>query len=525
LGWIGAVLLIFGLLSLVLQLFSDFVFAGFDLPWIWGNFVIGALFLGVALVSNIDALRERLHTGEARRAGRYGTAAILSTGLVLALLVMLAFLSTRYHVRWDWTETGSHSLSDQTLKLLADLEEPVVVTALYSAVAAPPARELLGRYEYVSDRFQVEYVDPQARPGLVRELGVSESSLSDGLLHIAIGGESVEVDELTEENLTNALVALTRRDQKKVYFLEGHGERPIEGEEGEGGEGMSFAVEALGNENYVVEKLFLASLGEVPGDADVLVIAGPSGPFHELEHAMLEEYLDRGGALMVLIDPRSETDLYAGLERWGAAVGNDVVVDRVQGLFGRPTSPFAAEYAPHPITEGLREAVLFHMARSVQPAVHANDDFTVLVRTSAESWGETDLDRFDAEGVAELDAEDLPGPVPVAVAGTLGGSAEDAEEDGEASAGRLVVIGDSDFASNALIHQFRNRDLFVNGVNWLLGDVGAISVRPDSARASRLQLTREQFSQIRYLSLFVLPEAIAVIGVIVWWNRRRAPGR
>ena len=174
LGWIGAVLLIFGLLSLVLQLFSDFVFAGFDLPWIWGNFVIGALFLGVALVSNLDALRERLHTGEARRAGRYGTAAILSTGLVLALLVMLAFLSTRYHVRWDWTETGSHSLSDQTLKLLADLEEPVVVTALYAAVAAPPARELLGRYEYVSDRFQVEYVDPQARPGLVRELGVSE---------------------------------------------------------------------------------------------------------------------------------------------------------------------------------------------------------------------------------------------------------------------------------------------------------------------------------------------------------------
>ena len=87
------------------------------------------------------------------------------------------------------------------------------------------------------------------------------------------------------------------------------------------------------------------------------------------------------------------------------------------------------------------------------------------------------------------------------------------------------MVGDSDFASNALIHQFRNRDLFVNGVNWLLGDVGAISVRPDSARASRLQLTREQFSQIRYLSLFVLPEAIAVIGVIVWWNRRRAPGR
>jgi ABC-type uncharacterized transport system involved in gliding motility auxiliary subunit len=87
------------------------------------------------------------------------------------------------------------------------------------------------------------------------------------------------------------------------------------------------------------------------------------------------------------------------------------------------------------------------------------------------------------------------------------------------------VFGDSDFATNQLLLEFRNRDLFLNSVNWLLGDVEAISIRPNQARASRLELSQEQFLQIRYLSLFVLPEAIAVLGVLAWWSRRRAPGR
>ena len=186
-------------------------------------------------------------------------------------------------------------------------------------------------------------------------------------------------------------------------------------------------------------------------------------------------------------------------------------------------SPFAGEYAAHPITEALRDSTLFHMARSVGAASEAEEAFTVLVRTGPESWGETDLGTFFTDGRAELDDADTPGPVAVALAGTvaLGGEGEEGAEPA-----RLVVMGDSDFATNPLIHQFPHRDLFLNSVNWLLGDVEAISIRPDSARASRIQLTRTQFSQIRYLSLFVLPEAIAVLGVFVWWRRppdRRGP--
>src|SRR5262249_58681180 len=89
---------------------------------------------------------------------------------------------------------------------------------------------------------------------------------------------------------------------------------------------------------------------------------------------------------------------------------------------------------------------------------------------------------------------------------------------------RIVVFGDSDFASNELIETFRNRDLFVNGVNWLMGDVEAISIRPVRSRASRFQLTQEQFGSVGALSLGFFPEALLVIGEIGWATRGPTQG-
>ena len=270
-----------------------------------------------------------------------------------------------------------------------------------------------------------------------------------------------------------------------------------------------------------MESLLLAARGEIPDDAHVVVLAGPTRPLHESEHQALRRWVDGGGALLVLIDPRARTDLAGEFELWGVEVGDDVVLDRLQGLFGRPATPFAASYGAHPITAELREASLFHVARSV--TVPAGSPFETIVSTGEESWGERDLDRFYGEGEAELGSDDLPGPVSLAVAGEV--LPEGVAPSDGATPARVVVIGDADFASNQLIAEFLNRDLFVNSVNWLLGDIEAISIRPGQARASRIQLSSEQFMQIRYLSLFVLPELIAAFGVYAWWSRRRAPGR
>lgn len=530
---LGLVGVVFGLLSFLIVLFSGAGLAS-DLGWIGTNLLVGLVLLIAAATLNWNTLRERMSSGEARRAGRYGSSAILGTLLAIGILGMLGFLATRYSKRFDWSEAGVHTLSDQSQKVLAGLESDVEVLALVAKVNDKPMRELLDKYAHASPRFKVEYADPNVRPGLLEQYGITPDELGEGgLVRIAIGGDAVKVSELNEDKITNAMVKLTRTGQKLVYFLEGHGEKAIEGEAGGARDGFARAAEALRNENYTAKELLLASTGEVPADADAVIVAGPRRPLLPEESQALEAYLARGGALLVLVDPRVHTELVAQLAAWGVELGDDVVIDRTLALFGRAMSPFAGRYDPsHEITRDLRDPTLFHEVRSVK----AKSGFTEIVFTGEESWAERDLAVLDAEGKAALDEDDLKGPVPVGVAGrpTLASDAtpaEPAKAEGEAAEAaeaadgakrepRLAVFGDVDFADNEFLDAYSNRNLFVNSVNWLIGDVEAISIRPAQSRASRFQLSAEQFRTIRSLSLFVLPEAIAVLGVFTWWSRR-----
>jgi ABC-type uncharacterized transport system involved in gliding motility auxiliary subunit len=523
LGALGFVFFGFGLLSAVLALFSPVT----DLVWVLGNLGVGVALLVAAGATGFESLRERLSSGEGRRAGKYGSSAVSSTVLGIAILGMIAFLSVRYSTRFDWTDAKVHTLTDQTLEELSRLDQDVEVMAFFNALDAPWVRDLLQRYEYQSEHFLLTFVDPNRRPDIVNALGVDEADLARGLVRMSVGGTSASLKEFSESEITNNLVKLTRSGAKKIYFVSQHNERFFDGEEGESKEGYSRIVEALRQETYAVEPLVLATLEEVPPDADAVVIAGPTRPYLDHEHALLAHYLERGGALMVLVDPRAKTDLYEDLRSWGVELGEDVIVDRLQALFGQATSPMASDYAAHhPITLKLRERTIFPMARSVVVVDTAPGQLETIVATSDQSWAERDLDSWLETGRAEYDeGDDLLGPVPVAVAGrpVLAGTSADAV-DAPNSDPRLVVFGDSDFATNEFVDAYLNRDLFLNAVNWLVGDTEFISLRPNVARASRFELSIEQLRNIQYLSLFVVPEGIAVIGVFAWWIRRRAPG-
>jgi len=513
-GALGLVFIAFGLVSLILYLAG----APSNFLWIVLNFGIGVVFLGGALIANAERIRERVRSSEGRRIGKYGTSAVAQTAILLAIIGLFGFLSTRYHHRFDITEAGVHSLSDRTAKVLAGLERDVEIVALVPTARQIVARDLLSRYEYENPRVHIEYADPNTRPDLVEDESLTPEKLESGILRISIGDDSVEVDEINEEKVTNALVQLTRSGERVVYFLIGHNEHPVEGEGAEDAGGFSLARQALKNENYRVETLLLAATGEVPDDAEVVVVAGATRPLLPQESRALQRFVERGGALWVGIDPRANTNIGEDLARWGVDVGEDIILDRVQGMFGRPMSPLAGEYANHDITRGLREATLFEGARSVQPRREAGGKFTAIVRTSDNSWAERDLERLFNDKQAEYGGDDLRGPVALAVAGSplLDGAAEMPEGVDP----RLVVFGDSDFASNQFIDVFRNRDLFVNSVSWLIGDVEAISIRPATSRASRLALSQNQFAWLSLLSLFVLPQLIMVVGVFVWWRRR-----
>jgi ABC-type uncharacterized transport system involved in gliding motility auxiliary subunit len=519
---------LFGALGMVAILFA---LAGFfmavagaaPLGWSILHGTIGVVLLGVAALINLDGLRERMTSGEARRAGKYGSSSLISTLLVLVILGMGAFLANRYPKRFDWSEQRVHSLSDQTVKVLSALDQDLEALALFRRMEWEPVRGQLDRYAYASERFKIiEIADPNEKPDLLERYGIAPEQLGQGIVHLVYGGESVNVEQPSEETLTNAIVKLTRRGDKVVYFLEGHGENPIDGASGAAEEGYQQAAEALRNENYKIEKLLLAAKSDVPEDADVVVIAGATRLMLDEELDALDRYMKRGGAVLALIDPRVRTDLVTTLAKWGVELGDDIVVDRELAVFGRATTPFASQYAPdHPITQNLREYTMFHLVRSVKPSAEAEDRFSEIVLTGRDSWAERDLEQFDAEGIAEFNGEDLIGPVPIAVAGTvtLEGEGDVPQE------ARLAVFGDSDFASNQILGRYQNRDLFVNTVNWLIGDVEAISVRPNRPRASSFQMSASQKRVVQILALFAIPEVLAVVGIYIWWTRRQTARR
>ena len=496
---------------------------------------------------SLDTLRERVQSGATRRAGRYGSSAILGAVLGIAILAFLAFLSVRHAHRFDVSEAGVHTLSPQTKDLLAGLAEDVQLTAFFAASEAPPVRDLLDRYVYEGkERVELSFVDPNEAPGMVEELGLTTDDLAQGIVRISLAsGEATTLSEFSESAITNALMKLAKSKDKKVYFLGGHNERALEpgpNDEPEavpgqppapksafatGPDTFGRAADALVNETYQVESLLLATLPDVPEDAAAVVIAGPTRMFLDAEIAALTRYIERGGALFVGIDPRAQTNLYGLLQSFGVTLGDDVVVDRALAIFGQATTPYGAEYdEQHEITRLLRDPTVFAMVRSVELDPAAAADFSVLVRTGRDSWAERDLEAWRVNGRAEYSESDLLGPVPIAVAGTpRRASAEEGAEQAEQAeqkAGRLVVFGDSDFATNQYLGAASNRDLFVNTINWLAGEVDSISLRPNLSRASSFQMSQDQFRFLQYVSLLVVPEAIAVVGVLVWWSRRHA---
>jgi len=283
LAGLGAVAIGFGILSALMALLQPYT----DPLWIFGNIVVGIVLLGTAILMSLESLRERIRSGGTRRASRYGSSAILSAVLGIVVLGFLGFLSTRYSHRFDVSEAGVHTMALQTTELLESLEEDVSIIAFFTESEAPPVRDLLDRYDYASERIELRFVDPNAEPGLVDELGITTEDLARGIIRMSLAsGEAVTLSEFSEPDVTNALRKLAKSTGKKVYFLEGHNERAIEPQPGEkasfamGPDSFGRAADALRNETYEVESLLLATLEDVPADASALVIAdrGPDSP-------------------------------------------------------------------------------------------------------------------------------------------------------------------------------------------------------------------------------------------------------
>lgn len=465
------------------------------------------------------------------RQARYGSLAAASVLVVLGILVAINYLSTKYNKRWDLTAARQFSLSDQSKKVLQDLKEPVRIRVFARSEEFQRFRDRLDEYTYNSKQVTTEYIDPERRPGVAQQYGVT----APGTVVFEYQGRTEKVTSDTEQELTNALIKAIQGRQPKVYFTQGHGEKDTTSAERGGFNAINGA---LASDNFVVDKIVLAQVTEVPADADVLVIAGPKTDFLGPEIDLLKAYLGRGGKLFVMLDPvlkpeqPQPTGLQALLKDWGIDAANDVVLD-VSGmgrLIGTDESvPVAASYPAHAITQDFQLLTAYPLARSVSPIEGGINGRNAqkLIETGRNSWGEADLKSLSGGQPAKMDATDKAGPVSLgaAVSGpaTNAPAPKEAPKPGETPKpveARLVAIGDSDFASNAALGVQGNRDLFLNTVNWLAQQENLISIRAKDPEDRRITLTADQERRIFYLTVLIVPGLILLAGVQTWWRRR-----
>jgi ABC-type uncharacterized transport system involved in gliding motility auxiliary subunit len=319
-----------------------------------------------------------------------------------------------------------------------------------------------------------------------------------------------------------------------VYFTQGHGEHDPTSSERDGYQAID---QSLTSENYGVEKLVIAQTSAIPDDASAVIVAGPKTDFFPQEVDVLKKYLDNNGKLLLMLDPPAKADappltnLIALAHDWGVDVTNTIVVDAsgMGRLIGAgPDVPIAANYPSHPITERFTVLTAFPVARGltiVQGGVNGHTASPV-VESSPQSWAEADIKGLLSGGEVSLDESKGDKPGPVVIAAAVNASKPDAstpppgQPDTPKPETRVVVFGDSDFATNGVLGIQGNKDLFMNTVGWISQQENLISIRPKEASDRRLTLTATQQNNITWLSLLIVPGAVFGTGIYTWMRRR-----
>ncbi len=435
---------------------------------------------------------------------------LLFTVLFIGIIGMLAWLSTQYVYQVDWTFGARNTISEDSRKLLNSLDEPVNITAYVSTdrLLRTQIRDLVGSYQRFKDDIRLEFINPDSVPEQVRELGITNG----GAVVISYRGASENIQTLGEQQLTNALLRLSRHEERWIVFVSGHGERaPF----GETNFGLGIFAAELERKGLKVRTINLAEAA-IPSNANLLVLASPRVELLPGEVAAVQDYLERGGNLLWLTEPGTLQSLEPLADQLGLLVLPGRVVDANSAMFGveNPGFVVVTSYPNHAITRGVGTVSVYPEAAALEINDTTAWDVTPLLTTLERSW--TELSALEGEIRFDEDSDERAGPLDIGVAFIRNrpGSDEDEQQ-------RVVVIGDGDFLSNTYLGNAGNLGLGLNTVYWLSHDDAYIDIRVRAAPDTTLVLGRTTTAIIGLGFLIGLPVLLLLSGVVIWLRRRR----
>lgn len=547
LGWLVAVL---GLLAIVAWGASYAVLVGMvkmsEFPVaLHGLGGAGLLLLGLWVFLDWSTLSQLNKDQTVQRSATAGV--LLLVGL--ALTVAINVVGHRYDKRWDLTLNKRFSVSDQTKTVVGALDKEVEIIAFFMTGSPEEAnfRELLKGYTEASTLIQVNYFDPIGDNLMARQENITTEY---GTVIVRSGGAEQRITgKFDEEALTNAIVKATSEKTHTLCLISGHGEASMTSPGDP--EGIDGVLGTLEKQNYTVKTVELLGSQPTPEECEVLLLAGAKNDPLSGELDRMAQYVAAGGRLIVLVDPLVTPGLAGDMARYGVVVGNDVVIEQDpyrQLSGGGPTFVVldGKSFGESPITEKLTSgAVVLPLARSVArgPEI-AGLTVTELARGSEMSWAERKLEQLGTEAPVPDDGIDLIGNVPVAVAvevtdpaavplvsavpaavaadGTPIASAVPAASPLPGKAGgRVVVIGDSDFAKNQFGAFGLNSDLLLNAIGWSADDSTQLTIRANESKTGKLDAGILPTAVSVLVALFGVP-GLMLLGAVGTWMRRRS---
>ena len=465
--------------------------------------------------------------------------------LLFAALGLLAWLSTVYVGRADWTYGHRNTLSQPSRKLVDSLSAPVQITAFATQndELRRAIRQLVGKYQRADHRIHLKFVDPNTAPDEVRSLNISVN----GELVVNYQGRTQTVKQHTESALTNALARVARSAQRRVVFITGHGEMSPDS----GGKfGMQTFAHALKQQGFKIKTLNLTDTPRIPKNTAVLVIAGPQTDYLPGEVSIIRHYVKHGGNLLWLDNPGSENGLGPLAKQLHVSLAHGTIVDATSPMFGVRDVRWLVltQYQQSPITQGFDSETLYPGATAVQVDKNTGSwQATPFVKSRGlpRSWLETgklqgqlkyNPKQGDEAGPLNVGVA-LTRPQPKASSSAKAGQAAKGSRGSRAKAGkqgdpdgrsnahqpqqRVVVMGDAYFLADAYVGTGGNQSLGLNIVNWLSHDNRFINIHPVKAPDLSLNLGAGTEQVIAYGFLIMLPLLLLMMGLSIWMRRRR----
>jgi hypothetical protein len=515
-----------------------------------------AFALGFGIVLTLIAVNRRYrHASPSLRRTIELSNMALTASLIAGILIMANVLAFRSGVREiDFTREGTFTLSSLTMNQLKALKRPVTFTAFFgdsrlSRQQLERVQQMLDLYKAANPgRITLRYIDPfrelERYEALVKkypDIGITQGGgvlieYGDGpdAQHVVLRNsdlfeippqDRLQQDHLAfrsnfrgEDALTNALVRLREGKKTKMALIVGHGEPPT-GELNPRKAGLGLFKTRLSALGYEVVEVNLLREA-VPAEAELVAVVGPKAPFNDDEVAKLKAAIEGGKSLLAVVGGSESQGEKTGLEgffhSYNLEIGSSVIVDPLLSFRGRPEMIYAPVMGQvrHPIVDTLaNRAVLMPRASPItiimSPPPRGGGSFnhgilpTAILRTSDQSWGETDLTSGKR---LERGDKDQAGPLTVGVAVTD----RPRPNSGQEPRPRLVLFSSRYLADNLFLEiEPTNLDLLVNAIGWLRGQAEMGGIAPKTHIA--LTLSADPVLRAR---LILVPTVMAVLLII-----------